>query len=122
MNLNRPHSLRAHEGVLLLDHRNSPGLSDADMEAMGMPAGAGKGVFECPSYTCSHCQTVVFMNPNRQRERAYCRGCEHLICDRCGAAKAAGAPCKTFKQVVDEILAQAETRQAEASSPALILP
>lgn len=101
-------SLRSHEGYFMLDHTQTESVPDELVIAAGLPPGAGKGLFECPTYTCSHCQTVVMLNPKRNRERAYCRGCDHNICDPCGAAKAAGAPCKTMKQVIDEILAAAE--------------
>lgn len=63
---------------------------------------------ELPTYTCSHCQRVVVMNPERHRPRYTCRGCSHMICDGCAAIREAGAPCKTFKQVVEEALEQAE--------------
>lgn len=94
-------------GYLLLDNRAAP--------VPGVPR-----LFEADTYTCTHCQRVVVMNPERKRERYKCRGCNHHICDGCGVARAAGGACKTFSQFVDEVLAQAE-RQAEASSP-LILP
>jgi hypothetical protein len=97
-------SLRSHEGYFLLDHRATQGVPDEVVVASGLPAGAGKGLFEAPTYTCSHCSSVVVMNPNRQRERAYCMGCDHMICDRCGAARAAGAKCRTMRQIVDEYL------------------
>ena len=44
------------------------------------------------------------MNPERKRERYKCHGCNHLICDGCAAIRAAGGPCKTFTQVIDEYL------------------
>ena len=114
-------SLRSNEGYFMLDHRDSPGLPDAVALRTGLPEGAGRGLFEAPTYTCSHCQRIVVLNPKRNRERAYCPKCDHNICDECGAVRAAnGGLCKTFKQVVDEILAAAD-RQAEAGSP-LILP
>jgi hypothetical protein len=97
-------SLRNHEGYLLLDHRNSPGVPDSVAVAMGLPAGAGKQIFEAPTYTCKHCQRVVVMNPDRQRERAFCRGCNHRICDPCAAIKSQTLVCKTFDQLADEIL------------------
>jgi hypothetical protein len=112
-------SLRSHEGYLLIDSRGTTGLTDAQVQNAGLPPGAGRGLFETATYTCSHCQFVVVMEPKRTRERAYCRGCDHLICDGCGAAKAAGAPCRTFTQLVDEILEKAE-RQADPAS--LVLP
>lgn len=113
-------SLRSHEGYLLIDNRGTPGLSEEAVHSAGLPAGAGVGLFEAPTYTCSHCQTVVVLNPKRNRERAYCRGCDHMICDRCGVLRANGQPCKTFKQVIDEIL-EAATRQATPEG-SIILP
>ena len=74
-----------YDGYLLLDNR-----------------GAGERQLEFATYTCSHCQFVVIKNPDRKRERYHCRGCDHLLCDNCAAARAAGASCKTFKQIVDE--------------------
>lgn len=87
-------SLRNHEGYLQIDHRNSPGIE-------GLPS-----LFEAATYTCKHCQRVVVKNPDRQRERAYCRGCDHLICDPCAAIKAQTLTCRTFDQVIDELLAK----------------
>lgn len=81
---------------------------------------AGGQLAELPTYTCSHCQAVVVMNPARQRERYKCRGCNHHICDNCGAARAAGAPCKTMSQVIDEYLAQAERQSG--GEPRILLP
>jgi hypothetical protein len=97
-------SLRSHEGYFLLDHRDSPGLSDAEIVDAGLPVGAGRRQFEAPTYTCSHCQFVVVMNPKRNRERAYCKGCDHYICDACGAERARTGLCRTFKQLIDETI------------------
>lgn len=97
-------SLRSHEGYFLADHRDSPGVPDAIVVAEGMPVGAGRGLFEAPTYTCSHCQAIVILNPKRNRDRAYCRGCDHYICDRCGAERARTGICKPFKQLIDETL------------------
>ena len=98
----------------MLDHSQTIGLSDAAVMASGLPPGAGHGLFEAPTYTCSHCQAVVVLNPKRNRERAFCGGCDHYICDNCGAAKAAGAKCRTFKQLVDELM-EADSRAATSS-------
>jgi hypothetical protein len=100
---------RTDLGYFLLDHR----------QAGVLPPGVCNPLVEQATFTCSHCQFVVVMNPNRIRPRTKCGGCSHLICDGCAAKKAAGAPCKTWAQVVDEALAQAE-RQADG--PSLILP
>jgi hypothetical protein len=114
-------SLRNHEGYFMMDHRQGNPAPDELVIASGLPAGAGTGLFEAPTFTCSHCGSVVIMNPNRQRERTYCRGCDHLLCDACGAARAAGAKCKTLKQVIDELMSEA-AKQAEAPVPLLQLP
>lgn len=111
-------SQRQKEGYLMIDHRSTEGVSDALMRSVGLPPGAGKGLFEIPTYTCSHCETIVAINPDRRRDRAYCTGCDHLICDNCGAIRARTLKCKTMKQVVDEILATAE-RQVDRS---ILLP
>jgi hypothetical protein len=75
--------------------------------------------FEADTYTCSHCQVVVILNPARTRERYKCRGCNHHICDNCAAKRFAGEPCKTFGQTVDEVLEMSE-RQLKSGS--IILP
>jgi hypothetical protein len=104
-------SLREHEGYLMMDHRQSAPVPDSIVIANGLPAGAGRGLFESATYTCSHCQTVVILNPDRKRERSYCRGCNHLICDPCAAIRAQTLTCKTFEQVIDEALTQVAVDQ-----------
>lgn len=101
-------SLRRHEGYLLIDSRNTPGLTEEIVKGIDadLPAHAGRGMFEAPTYTCSHCCAVVVLNPRRTRERAYCSGCDHYLCDACGAAKAMTG-CKTFRQIIEETQEQA---------------
>lgn len=110
---------RDKEGYFMLDHSQTQGLSDAFVTSAGLPAGAGIGLFEAPTYTCTHCQAVVVLNPKRNRDRAYCTGCDHYICDNCGAIRAQTGKCRTFRQLVDEAMAAA-SRQAEVN-PHLIL-
>ena len=93
------------EGELVIDHRNSPGVPQELVVASGLPLEAGRGLYECATYTCNHCQSVVVMNPNRTRERHVCRGCMHVICDGCAEEKAHTLQCVTFQQKVDLILA-----------------
>ena len=102
-------TLRDQEGYFMMDHRHGAPVPDELIVQAGLPMGAGKGLFEAPSFTCKHCQRVVILNPNRTRERSYCRGCDHLICDDCAAVKAKTLTCKTFDQVVDEILSKQES-------------
>lgn len=96
----------------MLDNRNSQGVSDELMVASGMPIGAGRGLFESATFTCSHCNAVVVLNPKRTRERGFCRGCNQCICDACTALKAVNFECKTMKQIIDETLETA-VKQAE---------
>jgi hypothetical protein len=100
------------EGELLIDHRAGPGISEAIALAAGLPVEiARQKVYESATYTCGHCQAIVVINPSRTRERAYCRGCEHIICDACSAVKARTLVCRPFQQIVDEVLTAAELKE-----------
>ena len=115
-------SLRSHEGYFLMDHRNSPGVPDSVVVQEGLLPGAGRGVFESATFTCSHCQVVVVLNPDRSRDRGYCRKCDHLICDGCETAKAAsGGDCNSFKRLVDVLLNNAAKGGEVSQSPVIIL-
>jgi hypothetical protein len=99
-------SQRKKEGYLLVDHRSGPGLTEAEARVAGLdPRLAGEGaIYESATYTCSHCQTVVIINPQRTRSRGYCRKCNHNICDRCEAARVAnGGECMTMNERIDRI-------------------
>lgn len=95
-------------GYLEVDQRN--------VEAV-LPPGVVR-YFETDTYTCTHCTTVVILNPERKRERYKCQGCSHHICDDCAAKRVSGEPCRTFMQHAIEALEQA-ARQPE---PSIILP
>jgi hypothetical protein len=112
-------SKRDLEGYLFIDSRHGPITPEA-LAYAGLPQDAGRGVYEAPTYTCSHCCTVVYMNPKRTRDREYCRKCDHYICDTCGTAKKHGAECKTFKQLSDEIM-EATVKQGD-HEPRILLP
>jgi hypothetical protein len=72
------------QGYLHIDHSASPGLTENEVRRMGLPTEAAKlKVFEADTLTCSHCKSVVVKNPNRIRERGYCRKCTHFVCDYC---------------------------------------
>jgi len=81
---------------------------------------SGQGHFEADTYTCTHCNRVVVMDPQRQRERYKCGGCNHHVCDECAALRLAGGPCRTMAQKIDEFFT-AQARQAVAD-PQIILP
>lgn len=120
-------SIRRREGYFMLDHSASPGLPDEMLRTAGLPADAGKTLFEAATYTCSHCNYVVVVNPDRRRERAYCAKCDHLICDACNATRlASGGECKTMLQLIEEIQEKAakdeQLRGVSASgTPAVLL-
>lgn len=87
------------QGYFMIDHRAGYG-TDA------VPAGA---VLEANTLTCSHCQAQVIVRPERLRARAYCPKCDHYICDRCEVVRvASGGLCRTFAQVIEDHLAQAD--------------
>lgn len=109
-------SLKNHEGYLYIDNRNSPGVPDSQMIPLGYVAGAGKGLYESATYTCSHCNRVVVIEPKRTRERGYCRKCSSRVCDPCTAIMASTLECRTMKQVIDEALELAVKQAAPAST------
>lgn len=91
---------RSREAYLLIDHRNSPGVTPEFVRAnkLDVPA-VGAGVtFESAMIVCGHCAADVILNPNRTREREWCFTCDSYICDGCGAARKLGAPCRPYKK------------------------
>jgi len=93
------------EGELLIDHRNSPGLPRELLA--DLPPGAGRGIYEGPIYTCSHCQagvTVIVTAFGGREKRSVCGGCQKVICENCAREKARTGVCRTFDQKVDEHL------------------
>lgn len=118
-------SLRSHEGYFLMDHRNSPGIPDGIVVAEGLIPGAGKGVFESATFTCSHCQVVVVLNPDRSRDRGYCRKCDHYVCDNCETARvASGGACFPFSSRAAQMLETADKLRTttESFQSPLIIP
>ena len=117
-------SLRSHEGYFMMDHRNSPGVPDAEVVRQGLIPGAGRGLFESATFTCPYCECVVVLNPDRSRPRNYDPATNHLICDGCEAIRKSGQPMKTMKQIADEILNQRakQVGTTEAFQSPIIIP
>lgn len=94
---------RADEGYVLIDHRNSPGISPEFIAKNRLDAPAvGAGVtYESAVSVCHHCNRDIILNPNRTRERAWCWVCDHYICDLCDTARKLGVPCTPFKKKLE---------------------
>ena len=93
-------SKRRHEGCLLIDHRESPGVP-CNPAMMGKPdpmlVGAGHSM-ESATVTCSHCQVVVVLNPLRSRPRGYCQKCDRYVCD----SPLCNLECRPFEAVIEQ--------------------
>lgn len=96
---------KIHEGYLMLDHRASPGFTPDEAKRLGYAPGLtseGK-LFETKTNHCTHCGTVVILNPLRERERAHCNACNKDICDNCGIEmKMPFYVHKTYKEKLEE--------------------
>jgi hypothetical protein len=96
-------SLSDGSGYLEIDHRDSPGLTEADIQHVPGAVAVGKGEhYERDIQMCSHCQRGVVLNPGRVRARAVCLKCNHYICDGCEVIRAATGHCVPFKAVLDK--------------------
>jgi hypothetical protein len=95
-------SLRHGAGYLVIDHRDSPGLSAADVAhlpgAMAVEAGA---VLERDVQICTHCERAVVLEPLRVRDRGFCPKCNHYICDGCETIRVKTGACVPMRQILD---------------------
>jgi hypothetical protein len=114
-------SKRDHENYLMIDNRLAPAIPDELLIPLGFPAGAGRGLFETPTITCHHCQANVVLNPNRSRERAWCKKCDHYLCDQCGVALSQTGICKPFGAVLYEAAIAADKAAQSSASPIILL-
>lgn len=96
-------SKRSQEGYLLIDHRDTPGVSHELVAKSGKDAPVvGNSLYESATITCSHCQRVIILRPDRTRERGYCRKCDHYICDTCTTVMAKTLECVPFNKILDD--------------------
>lgn len=98
--------------MLIITENHNLGLLQVDHRHASAPMPGMAAFVEHPTFTCSHCERVVVMRPDRIRPRYTCRGCNHLLCDNCAAIREAGAKCRTFAQLIDEFL-EAQEKQPE---------
>lgn len=94
-------SLKRFEGYLLIDNRNSPGVSPDFIRQSGkdVPIVTEGKLYESATMTCAHCNTIVILNPNRSRARGYCSRCDKYVCDTPGCSK----ECNSFDKFLDKI-------------------
>lgn len=95
-------SLRRHEGYLLIDHSNSPGIPAdlaAQWERAGFAVAPGSTKLEAAVLTCAHCQQQLLMSKERVRDRGYCPKCDHYVCDRCSVP----GFCEPFAKIADAV-------------------
>lgn len=97
----------------MIDHRDSPGLTDEEIRQSGspIPLGMGRAKVELPVLSCSHCQAMLVFNPMRTRERGHCPKCDRYVCDTCKAVLVATGICRPFAKVMDETLEAAAKAQ-----------
>src|SRR2546428_10079829 len=100
-------SKRNQEGYISIDHRMSPGITEADLltipEYRRKEFQATRGLFESPTIRCCHCGTIVVLNPGRTRARSYCQKCDHYVCDQYFCT----TNCTPFEKIIDNTLEQA---------------
>lgn len=94
--------LGTHAGFFEIDHRNSPGLTPADVAHVpGGIAVPGGEHYERDAKQCSHCQATVILEPTRVRTRASCLKCGEYICDPCEAIRVKTGACVPFVKRLD---------------------
>lgn len=103
---------RAKEAYVLIDHRNSPGITPEFLRANnldGPAVGAGM-TFESAMMVCHSCGCDVILNPNRSRERAWCMAHDAYLCDECDATRAKGVKCVPYEQKLSKLWDQLNQR------------
>lgn len=98
-------SKRSDEGYVLIDHRNSPGVSKEFIIANNLNApavGAGQ-VFESAVVVCHSCGSDIILNPNRSRAREWCMEHDAYMCDRCALMRRLTGSCVPLWKKIEQI-------------------
>lgn len=94
------------QGYIKIDHSHSPGLTDEEMVAIGLPVipSLRKGqVFEAGMIRCAHCPIMVILNPKRVRPRNYCPKCHEYVCEQPGCIN----NCTPFDEQIEDLFDEA---------------
>jgi hypothetical protein len=111
-------SLAHGSGYLEIDHRDSPGLTPADVAHMPGAVAVGPGEhFERDVQHCRHCERAVVLHPGRVRDRAVCFHCYHYICDECKRMLDATGLCVPFKARLEQAAEIAEKFSGQPDHP-----
>ena len=112
------------EGELIIDHRASPGISEAMALKSGLPPQyMGEGsLFETATLWCCHCSGVQLKNVNRTRPRYSCAQCGvRYICDICAAATLQPQYVhRSFEQLADMVRSGRWAISGPSSAPVMI--
>jgi hypothetical protein len=98
-------SKRSNEAYVLIDHRNSPGISQefVAVNKLDVPAvGAGQA-FESAISVCHCCGGDIILNPNRTREREWCMEHDAYMCDRCALIRKQTGECVPLQKKLFDI-------------------
>jgi hypothetical protein len=97
-------SKRELEGYLMIDHRESPGITEEQAAQTGaVPVGKGM-FFEAPTTRCNHCPRQIILNPLRTRERVWCSKCDRYLCDECALAYRINFICNPVSKQIDDFI------------------
>ncbi len=93
---------RSDEAYVLIDHRNSPGVSQDFLAANHLlntaPAvGAGQ-TYESAISVCHGCGADIILNPKRTREREWCWEHDAYLCDSCALTRRLTGSCVPLKK------------------------
>ncbi len=96
---------RSNEAYVLIDHRNSPGITPEFLRANKIDAPAvGSGqTFESAMDICHGCGTQIILNPNRSRPREWCMQHDAYLCDGCGLTRKLTGDCTPLKERLYQI-------------------
>lgn len=94
---------RRKAGYLAMDHRESPGVSEADMHknAPELKVTAGRGLYETNIVHCGHCQKGLVVHPLLMIDLPYCHKCDAHICEACKTTMVVTGECLPFSKIVD---------------------